>query len=272
MNLSRWTSGTDKFDYNQLAENFKIIDEHDHASNRGVQISSAGIASQAIESTHLAPNAVTPEKLASGAITSASIGSNQINNTHLDLTNISPVSSSIPTGTIEDGYTFDYTDSNLSFVWRLRYVNKVGFNGGAPTWVFVGGSYKSAETNASIQLDNNAYTLLSGTSVTIPATGKYEVTFGGNVNIYVAANQATAIAYLGCGTSTSPTAEILNSAPSLPSVTNLGFSLSRTFTSTFTAASTLNLYGKATDTGLANNGDSQVTRRFIHVKPIYIGV
>lgn len=271
MQLTRWTSGTDKFDYKQLAENFRIIDAHDHGASGGVQISSAGIATDAIQSSHIAPGAVTAAKIDTGAITSSSIGTNQIGNTQLDLTNVNEARTTIPTGTIEDGYTFDYTNSTLSFTWRLRYVEKAGLNSGTATWMFVGGSAKSAETNASVQLDNNTYTLLSGTSVTIPATGKYEVTFGGNVNIFVGANQSTAIAYLGCGISTSPTSEILNSAPSLPSETNLGFSLSRTFTSTFAANDTLDLYGKATNTGLTNNGDSQVTRRFIHVKPIYIG-
>lgn len=137
MDLVVWTSGDDVFNWQDIANNFDKIDAHNHVNN---PINSTGIAPGAIDTAQLASGAVTADKIDSGAITGVLIGNNSIGNSQLDLTNVNEARTTLPTGTIEDGYTFDYTDANLSFVWRLRYVNKVGFNGGQPTWVFVGGT------------------------------------------------------------------------------------------------------------------------------------
>lgn len=60
MGLVAWDLESDFYDHAQLAENFSDIDQHDHSSGKGLQISSEGIASNAVTSAKLAADSVLP--------------------------------------------------------------------------------------------------------------------------------------------------------------------------------------------------------------------
>lgn len=48
MGLNVWDKPLDPYDYVQLANDWNIVDFHDHSPGRGVQISTAGIANGAV--------------------------------------------------------------------------------------------------------------------------------------------------------------------------------------------------------------------------------
>lgn len=55
MGLATWDQILDRYDYQQLSNNWQIISFHDHSPGRGVQIGPAGIAAGAIGSQQIAP-------------------------------------------------------------------------------------------------------------------------------------------------------------------------------------------------------------------------
>lgn len=68
MGLIVWDSPEDDFDHSQLASDLVAIDEHDHTSGRGAQISTGAIEAGAIITSSLANESVTASKIAKGAI------------------------------------------------------------------------------------------------------------------------------------------------------------------------------------------------------------
>jgi hypothetical protein len=78
MGLTSWSSPSDLFDNNELADNWTAVDQHDHTTGKGVQIPTAGIATNAVTSGKLANNAVTTAKIAAGAVTNAQIATGTI--------------------------------------------------------------------------------------------------------------------------------------------------------------------------------------------------
>ena len=112
MGLAVWNSVTDTWNHEQLADNFRKLDEHDHASGKGVQIPTGGIKDGAITKSKLAPdtlviedgtidtrhlrdlsvtnaklafNAINGSKIQDGAIGPEEIGNAAIQNRHLAL-------------------------------------------------------------------------------------------------------------------------------------------------------------------------------------------
>lgn len=81
MGLSVWDQPNDRYDHNQLADNWNKVDFHDHTLGRGVQIPTEGIADGAITNVKLDPsvvitipdNSVTSAKIAAGAVQTADI-------------------------------------------------------------------------------------------------------------------------------------------------------------------------------------------------------
>lgn len=61
MGLAVWNSVTDTWNHEQLADNFRKIDEHNHASGRGRQIPTGGIEDGAVTRAKLAPETLTIE-------------------------------------------------------------------------------------------------------------------------------------------------------------------------------------------------------------------
>jgi hypothetical protein len=76
MNLTRWNNLSDRFDYEELSNNFLHIDQHDHSSGKGVPVT--GIAANAVGNTEIANAAVTASKLGEEAVTSEKIQNNAV--------------------------------------------------------------------------------------------------------------------------------------------------------------------------------------------------
>jgi hypothetical protein len=276
MNLTRWGNATDYFDYQQLATNFDRIDAHDHGANGGKQISASGIVTGAITSDLLStsPPAVSSNNIQPLAINASHIGTETITKDKIDFTSLAPLTSTVPsTSGQTEGNIIYYTNntSAASHVWTLRYTN---IGSGVYKWVFIGGSTRATATSTGQNLTSANYTLLSNTSVSSLPPGRYEVTFGATINIYINGDPSpnySTVAYVGFGTSTSLIgSEIVYNAPAIGYDTNTATSLSRTSIVDYSTTTTLNLYGKASGTNLTNNGDTNAGRMFISVRPIYL--
>ncbi len=100
MGLAVWNSVTDSWNHEQLADNFRKLDEHDHASGKGVQIPTGGIKDGAITRAKLAPDtlaiedgsidtrhlkdlSVTNAKLAFNAVTGSKIADRSVGSQEL---------------------------------------------------------------------------------------------------------------------------------------------------------------------------------------------
>lgn len=66
MGLATWDQPLDPYNYQQLSNNWQILDFHDHSPGRGVLINSQGIAVGAIHAANLAGGAVTPAAISGG--------------------------------------------------------------------------------------------------------------------------------------------------------------------------------------------------------------
>lgn len=73
MNLVKWDSPTDTFNYVDLAENFAKIDIHDHSNGYGKQITSTGLASGSVKAAQIDKNSIDITKMQSN-----SVGTDQI--------------------------------------------------------------------------------------------------------------------------------------------------------------------------------------------------
>lgn len=68
MGLATWDQPLDRYDYLQLANNWQIIDFHDHSPGRGVQISGTGIVPGSIQASNIATGAIGPTQLSAGVV------------------------------------------------------------------------------------------------------------------------------------------------------------------------------------------------------------
>lgn len=59
MGLTAWNSVTDVWSHEQLANNFRMLDEHDHSNGKGRQIPTGGIEDGAVTLSKLSPEAST---------------------------------------------------------------------------------------------------------------------------------------------------------------------------------------------------------------------
>jgi hypothetical protein len=73
MGLTRWNDPNDLFSYTQLAENFRLLDEHDHSTGKGVQIGTTGLANLAVTNAKIATDAVDATKIAAAAVGSSEL-------------------------------------------------------------------------------------------------------------------------------------------------------------------------------------------------------
>lgn len=78
MGLTIWDSLASQFDFTDLEDNFIAIDKHDHSPERGVQISTLGLANNAVTQSKLAPLSVGTAQLQAGAITDETIAERTI--------------------------------------------------------------------------------------------------------------------------------------------------------------------------------------------------
>jgi hypothetical protein len=80
MGLKAWDLSKDYFTHSELAENFKVIDVHNHSKGRGVQLSGESLNDESIENKQIAKEAVSGEK-----VEKHSLGAEQIETGFLPL-------------------------------------------------------------------------------------------------------------------------------------------------------------------------------------------
>jgi hypothetical protein len=88
LNLTVWNLGQDDYDYDQLASNWMLLDNHDHSPGKGVQVGTTSIQNNAITSNLLAPDSVTNSQLAPDSVGSAQLQAGAVTIDSLDVTDI----------------------------------------------------------------------------------------------------------------------------------------------------------------------------------------
>jgi hypothetical protein len=195
MQLTVWNLSSDTYNYEQLADNFIKIDQHDHnaigkkigsgalldgsvtsgklaadsvTSNAiaADSVGSSAIASNAVGSSEIADNAVTTTKIATGntyGIQTANIADGVVTRIKLASGLVPNLVTTLPSGnSLFDGYEVYYVaDANNSIVWHLRY--QAGDNGTVGRWQFLGG-----RPALSLQPQNN----YSGSESIVPPKGR----------------------------------------------------------------------------------------------------
>jgi hypothetical protein len=78
MGLRAWDAASDAYDYGQLANNFKAIDNHDHTVGKGARIPTGGLQDGAISTVKIQDNAVTATKIPDGSVSSAKLQNNSV--------------------------------------------------------------------------------------------------------------------------------------------------------------------------------------------------
>jgi hypothetical protein len=79
MGLRSWDSAVDLFAYTELANNWSLVDLHDHSSGKGVQIPTAGIANLAVTGPKLAAGAISDAtKIVDGSVSDAKLASSSL--------------------------------------------------------------------------------------------------------------------------------------------------------------------------------------------------
>lgn len=76
--LVKWDQLTDPYDNAQLANNFTLIDQHDHTSGKGTQIPTGGIADSAITSVKIADGTIVSGDIANSTIANAKLANSSI--------------------------------------------------------------------------------------------------------------------------------------------------------------------------------------------------
>jgi hypothetical protein len=74
MGLTSWDTVEDNYDYQQLANNWQIVDFHDHSPGRGVPIPPGGIGSGAVLSQNIAAGVVGLQHLNSALVGDLGLG------------------------------------------------------------------------------------------------------------------------------------------------------------------------------------------------------
>lgn len=107
LHLYAWDRGDDPYSHDQLAENFYVIDGHNHTEGKGARIITDALADQAVATAKIADKAVTRAKLADGIIGADQIGAKAVVSAALD-------DNSVTTRTIADGaVTFEKLDPGV---------------------------------------------------------------------------------------------------------------------------------------------------------------
>ena len=269
MNLTAWDQGTDTFNYSQLADNFKAIDNHTHVPglNGGKQIPTDGIEDLAINHAKLATDAVEAVNIKNGTISASKLALG----VHPSVVSTLPSYS----GSAYDGYEVYYQPTS-GIIWHMVY------NHAATQWQFLGGSpiIKYGATS-SATLSATSYGVLGSSGsdtdckITLAAAGSYAINFGcmahpaaGGLTIQF----TTAIGVNGTSTTTGDIRIDLANGIDLNNTTAsyTDFSgrqqVTNTVTTTITAGQYVQpVYKKATTTG---TGNAAVWNRYISVTPI----
>jgi microcystin-dependent protein len=115
MSLKVWTSASDPYDHEQLADNFLKLDLHDHSQGKGTAIPGSGIQPGAITADHIYPGAVQGVAIGDNSVGTAQIQDEAVGNTQL------AINARLPVGTVMDWYCADpaQADTYLPDGWRV---------------------------------------------------------------------------------------------------------------------------------------------------------
>jgi len=291
MQLTVWDSPTDQFIYTEIASNFTKIANHDHSGSGsgGNQITSTGLATNAVTTVKIADsnittaklenstspgytNGVTSAKLANSSVITRTLANNAVTSDKVDATVLPAYqasSASLPTGTENKQFWTTVTSSNnttgasvlnFSTFWSFRYSStdtKWYFSGGAPLTVVNFTSQNIASTSA--------YTLISGTTVTLPYVGAYLLAFSAETNTGTGSSGANTINLAADTTSIIPSGTYATATTTVTGYRHLA--QSRIVSVDSSSNNTYSLYSKAaTITGTVPTIDNMS----ISVTPIYI--
>lgn len=76
MGLTSWNLADDDYDYQQLANNWQIVDFHDHTPGRGVPVGPGGIGTGAVLSQNIAAGVVNSQHLSTQLTRDLGVGAN----------------------------------------------------------------------------------------------------------------------------------------------------------------------------------------------------
>lgn len=137
LGLTIWNSPSDKYNYQQLADNWLRVDEHDHTPGKGNLIQTDSIANGAITSAKIAPGVISAnvqarsvgtEALIDRAVTTSKLGNGSVNNNKLH------PHSRLPIGTIVPWWHPNPTDETLVSLFGVESQGQV-----VPGWVICDG-------------------------------------------------------------------------------------------------------------------------------------
>lgn len=75
-----WNALMDRFNHNELVENWNKVDAHDHTGGvKGLKIPSGGIANGAVDSGQIADGAIETAKLGNASVTETKLGLSSVN-------------------------------------------------------------------------------------------------------------------------------------------------------------------------------------------------
>lgn len=98
MGLVAWDQGTDPYDHAQLSNNIILVDAHDHTTNKGKRIPTAGLEDQAVTTAKIADGNVTPAKIPDDSITAQQLAPNAVGT--VEIQNASVTAAKLAAGSI----------------------------------------------------------------------------------------------------------------------------------------------------------------------------
>lgn len=219
MGLKQWDQAGDFFSFSELKLNWDAVDQHDHTTNKGVQIPTAGIANLAITGAKIAANAVDVTKLATGldpspAYTtykllknaSGSIGASAAAIIYA-MSESAPAASAMVSERTGP-FWFDPADYAVAGrTVKLRFIWTIVNGANAPATTFTTGLAGPLGWSGGLASNFNTYIAGSGTTFTTPAAGSTTTTvtsditapvaglyaLGFTTNVTAAANAATVL-------------------------------------------------------------------------------
>lgn len=207
LGLKVWNLTTDPYDSAQLAENWAKVDEHDHASGRGKQIPTGGIADNAITAAKLAVGAnvppdasITNAKIADGAVTSSKISSVAFTAYTPTLSNVTLGNGTLVGAFYQIGRLTNFR-VRLTFGSTTSVSGSIGFSLPATAASSSVGTLYGFITDASPAATYPAFVSLSSTTVAtvsaINAAGTYAVTTATSATIPITFTTSDQVAIAG---------------------------------------------------------------------------
>lgn len=167
MSLAMWDNIEDPYNYQQFANNWQIVDLHDHTPGRGVQIPGAGIANSAVGTNHLN---FTASQIGSWTSLSSYLVTNWIGtgaNVRLEGNNdVVRLEGNIQNNT-GASFTANTTILTLPAAYRpsaTRYLVNMVFSAGTACYIAVNTSGTIA---CNIAVPNTDYLILDGLTFTL---------------------------------------------------------------------------------------------------------